>query len=133
MSDAFELAEFARREERIGEFDIGSAARVMAQLCGSVFAQAQPVGFDSKISEPAQAAIAPIAIPAFRCRGLAEELDFHLLEFARAEDELARRDLIAEAAADLRDAERDLHARGVHHVAEIQKDPLRGLRAKEGC
>ena len=26
MSDAFELAEFARREERIGEFDIGSAA-----------------------------------------------------------------------------------------------------------
>ena len=38
---------------------------------------------------------------------MAEELDLHLLELARAEGEVPRRDLVAKALADLGDAERD--------------------------
>jgi hypothetical protein len=41
---------------------------------------------------------------------LDEELHLHLLELAGAEDEVARRDLVAERLADLRDAERRLLA-----------------------
>ena len=40
-----------------------------------------------------------------------EVLDLHLLELARAEDEVARRDLVAERLADLRDPERHLRRR----------------------
>ena len=40
--------------------------------------------------------------------GFDEELHLHLLELARAEDEVPGRDLVAERLADLRDAERDL-------------------------
>ena len=40
-----------------------------------------------------------------------EELHLHLLELARAEDEVARRDLVAKRLADLGDAERRLLAR----------------------
>src|ERR1022692_1505088 len=39
---------------------------------------------------------------------LDEEFHLHLLELAGAEDEVSRRDLVAERLADLADAERDL-------------------------
>jgi hypothetical protein len=68
-------------------------------------------------------------IPVIRAR-LAEEFHFHLLEFAGAEDEVARRDLIAEALADLADAERQLLAVGTLHVLEIHEHALRGLRSQ---
>ena len=60
-----------------------------------------------------------------------EELDLHLLELARAEDEVARRDLVAERLADLRDPERRLLARELEHVLEVDEDALRGLGAQE--
>ena len=62
--------------------------------------------------------------------GLDEELELHLLELARAEQEVARRDLVAEALADLRDAEGGRMRARVHDVDEVDEDALRGLRAQ---
>ena len=62
---------------------------------------------------------------------MAEELDFHLLELAGAEGEIPRRDLIAEALADLGDAEGNAHAGAVQHVLEVDEDALGRFRAKE--
>ncbi len=50
----------------------------------------------------------------------------------RAEGEVARRDLVAEAAARVADAEGDLHARGIDDVLEVEEDALRGLGAEIG-
>ena len=64
--------------------------------------------------------------------GMAEELDLHLLELARAEGEVARRDLVAEALADLGDAERDADAAAVEDVLEVDEDALGRLGPQEG-
>ena len=63
---------------------------------------------------------------------MAEELDLHLLELARAEGEVSRRDLVAKALADLGDAEGDSHPRAVADVLEVDEDALGGFGAKEG-
>ena len=63
---------------------------------------------------------------------MAEELDLHLLELARAEREIPRRDLVAKALAHLGDAERNADARAVEHVLEIDEDALGRLGAEEG-
>ena len=63
---------------------------------------------------------------------MAEELDLHLLELARAEGEIPRRDLVAEALADLGDAERNPHAGAVEHVLEVDEDALGRFGAQEG-
>ena len=65
-----------------------------------------------------------------RVVGRDEELHLHLLELARAEDEVARRDLVAKRLADLRDAERRLLARELQDVLEVDEDALRGLGAQ---
>ena len=62
---------------------------------------------------------------------MAEELDLHLLEFARAEGEIPRRDFVAETLADLGDAERDPHARAVEDVLEVDENALRGFRTQK--
>ena len=54
--------------------------------------------------------------------GRDEVLDLHLLELARAEDEVARRDLVAERLADLRDAKGNLEE-------GAEKVPRRGLES----
>ena len=59
---------------------------------------------------------APVVEPLKVGARLAEELELHLLELAHAEDEVARRDLVAEGLADLADAERQLFARGALYV-----------------
>ena len=61
--------------------------------------------------------------------GLDEELELHLLELARPEGVVARRDLIAESLADLPDAERHSHAGRVEDVLELNEDGLRRLRS----
>ena len=61
-----------------------------------------------------------------------EVLDLHLLELAHAEDEVARRDLVAERLADLRDAERQLAIGRVEHVLEVDEDALRRLGPQVG-
>ncbi len=72
----------------------------------------------------------PVLVP---LRGLVrrdEELHLHLLELAHPEEEVARRDLVAERLADLRDPERRLAARELEDVLEVDEDPLRRLGAE---
>ena len=62
---------------------------------------------------------------------MAEELDFHLLELARAEGEVSGRDLVAKTLADLGDAEGNPHPRAVADVLEVDEDALGRLGAEE--
>ena len=62
---------------------------------------------------------------------MAEELDLHLLELARAEGEVPRRDLVAETLADLGDAEGNPHPRAVADVLEVDEDALGRLGAEK--
>ena len=132
MGDAFQLAEFARRQEREGVLDVGGADRIVAQFVLVVLAQLQPFAGQAEVLYQCQSAIAPVFVPLPRRVRVAEELDFHLLELARAEREVPRRDLVAEALAHLGDAERHLHAGAVEHVLEVDEDALGGLGAEEG-
>jgi hypothetical protein len=79
---------------------------------------------------PLHARSLPLLEPLHVGAGLDEELHLHLLELARAEDEVAGRDLVAERLADLRDAERHLLTRALLHVQEVHEDPLRRFRAQ---
>ena len=120
------------RQERERVFDVGRAARIMAQLVLVVIAQPQPLAGQAQVGVPLVAPIAPVLVPVGRRLRMAEELDFHLLELARAEGEVARRDLVAKALADLRDAERNADPRAVDHVLEVDEDALGRLGAQKG-
>src|SRR5207244_12703483 len=72
----------------------------------------------------------PVGEPLLRVRGWHEVLELHLLELARAEDEVARGDLVAKRLADLRDPEGRFLARELEHVLEVDEDPLRRLGAQ---
>src|SRR4029078_3229596 len=69
-----------------------------------------------------------VLVPLTGVVGRYEELHLHLLELARPEDEVARRDLVAERLADLGDPERRLLARELQDVLEVDQDALGGLR-----
>ena len=75
---------------------------------------------------------APVLVPLRRLRRGHEVLHLHLLELAGAEDPVLRRDLVAEALADLGDAERRLLAGRVQHVGEVDEHALRRLGAQVG-
>ncbi len=102
----------------------------MGQLVGLVIAQAQMVGTQAELHVPVQACPTPVLVPAVALVRRDEELHLHLLELARAEDEVAGRDLVAKRLADLRDAERRLLAGELQHVLEVHEDALGGLRAQ---
>ena len=104
----------------------------MRELVGVVRAQPQVVGPDAEVHVPALALREPVLEPSLGVGGRHEELHLHLLELARAEDEVAGRDLVAERLADLGDPERGLLARELQHVLEVDEDALCGLRAQIG-
>ena len=64
---------------------------------------------------------------------MTEELNLHLLEFTRAEREVAGSNLVAEAFSHLTDAEWQLHSTAVDDVLEVDEDSLSRLRAQKGC
>ena len=128
VGDALELRP-ADREEVL---DVARAGGVVRELVGVVRAQAQVVGADAELDVPALALAEPVLEPLLRLGRRHEELHLHLLELARAEDEVAGRDLVAERLADLGDPERRLLARELQHVLEVDEDALRGLRAQVG-
>lgn len=57
-----------------------------------------------------------------------EIFQLRLFKLAHAENEVARRDLVAERLADLGNAERQLAGSGVNHVLKLGKDSLCGFR-----
>ncbi len=67
-----------------------------------------------------------------RLVGADEELEFHLLEFAGSEGEVAGVDFVAEGLADLADAEGDFLARDFEDVLELGEDGLGGFGPQPG-
>ena len=128
VGDPLQLAD----AEREGVLDVGRGRRVEGQLLGVVVAEPEPVGPQAEVDVPLEPGLPPVGVPLRGLVGPAEELDLHLLELARAEGEVARVDLVAEALADLGDAERQLDAAGVDDVLEVGEDPLGGLGAEVG-
>ena len=73
---------------------------------------------------PFEAPFLPLAEPCELLARAHEELHFHLLEFAHAEDELACHDFVAECLAYLRYAEGNAHAAGLLHVEVVHEYAL---------
>ena len=100
------------------------AINELPDLAGKMIAQTQSFLRQAQVQIPLITAIAPELIPLRRRLRMAEELDLHLLEFAGTEGEVPRRDLVAEALADLGDAERNADAGAVDDVLEVDEDAL---------
>ena len=110
------------------ELEVRGGLGVEAQLLGIVVAQAQVLVLQADAQQPVVAEGAPVVEPLQIGAGLAEELQLHLLELADTEDEVARRDLVAEGLTDLAHAEGQLAAGGALGVDEVGEDALRRLR-----
>ena len=113
--------------EREGVFDVGGGAAVESQLGRLMVAQTQVFLAYAQRQQPVFAEVFPVSEPLKVGAGFAEELAFHLLELADAEDEVARGDLIAEGLADLAYAEWQLFARGALDICEVNENALSGL------
>src|SRR5205085_8763095 len=101
-------------------------ALLLRMLADADLALADPV-----TPVPAQALVDPVAVPALGLVRRDEELHLHLLELTDAEEEVARRDLVPERLADLRDPERRLPAGDLQDILEVDEDSLGRLRAQE--
>src|ERR1043165_2312553 len=128
MGDSLQLAILARRQERERILNIGRADRVMAQLILVMFAQPQSITRQAQVLVPRHSPIAPVLVPLPRRVRMAEELNLHLLEFARPKREIPRRDLVPKTLAGLRDPERNFHARAVANILEVDEDALGRFR-----
>ena len=126
VCDAFELGPL-RPGKAEAILDIDSALGVVAELLFGMLEEAHVLGVEAEVDVPVPTLLHPVLVPFLIGAGLDEELHLHLLKLAGAEDEVARRDLIAKALAGLADAERRLLARSVHDVEVIDEDALRGL------
>ena len=126
--DALELAP----AEGVLVLDVAGGGGVEGQLVGIVLAHAQLLAPHAQVHVPRQALVAPVGVPSIVLRRRDEELHLGLLELARAEDEVARRDLVAERLADLGDSKRWLRARALLHAEEVQEDALGRLRSQVG-
>jgi hypothetical protein len=129
VGDALELAPLRALEAEL-VLDVDGALRVVRQLLLRVLELPQLRRVDAEVDVPGEALVDPALVPLPRPRRLDEELHLHLLELAGAEDEVAGRDLVAEALADLADAERRLLARALLHVGVVDEDALGGLRRR---
>src|ERR1035437_9212327 len=115
--DAFDLLRSEGTAEI--EFDVERGAGVVGQFPFPVLMELQPRLVEPEPAVPGHAGSPPLLEPLHIGAGLDEELHLHLLEFARAEDEIPRRDFVAECLPDLRDAERHFLPRRLLHVEEI--------------
>ena len=128
VGDAFEFFEAVGKAVHHVHRRLG----VVRQFLGRHFVEAQVVLVDPLLAPPCQALGHPALVPCLVAAWGHEELQLHLLELAHPEDEVARRDLVAERLADLRDAERQAGGGGIQHVLEVGEDRLRGLWPQVG-
>ena len=126
VGDPLKLAPLAALES-VPVLDVDGALGVVRALVRRVLVEPQVVRIQAEIAVPGQPGLDPALVPVLVGAWLDEELHLHLLELAGAEDEVPRRDLVPERLADLADAERDLPARGLLDVLEVDEDSLGGL------
>ena len=121
--------------EREAVLDVDRLLGVVRQLVRRVLTEAEALLGHAVVGVPRPAAREPLLEDARRVTGRDEVLHLHLLELAHPEDEVAGRDLVAKALADLGDAEGQLLARRLLDVLEVDVAALRGLGAQvdDGC
>src|SRR5206468_1649463 len=108
------------------ELYVEGRARVVCELLFGVLMELQALSLETQCEVPLHPLLLPVLEPLHVGARLDEELHLHLLELARAEDEIPGRDLVAERLPDLRDAEWDFLTRRLLDVQEIHVDALRG-------
>jgi len=113
-------------------FNVVGFLRVKCPLAIRHIEDMQLLARDAHLAVKLQALLEPFVGEPHAVVGMAEILDFHLLELARAEGEIARVDFVAERFAALGDAKGQLHPVGIQHVFVLAKDRLRGLRPQIG-
>ena len=117
--------------EREAVLHVDRLLGVVGQLVRRVLAEAETGGIDAVGLVPGLALRQPLLERLRRALLRPHEvLHLHLLELAHPEHEVAGRDLVAEGLADLRDAERDLLARALLDVLEVDVRALGGLGAE---
>ena len=109
-------------------FEIHGGLSVVRQLVRAVRVLPQLLGTDPDPVVPLEPLLEPVVEPLVVAAGLDEELHLCLLELAGAEDEVPRRDLVAERLAQLRDPEGHALPRGLLHVQEVHVRSLGRLR-----
>ncbi len=129
VGDALQLTPLAALEVE-PVLDVHGALGVVGQLLLRVVEVPQVGAVDTEIDVPVGALVDPILMPFLVGARLDEEFHLHLLEFARAEDEVAGGDLVAERLPDLTDAERRLLARRTRHIVVVDEDALGRLRTQ---
>mgnify|MGYP006160816849 CR=1 FL=1 len=122
----------ARPGERKAVLDVDRALGVVRELFLRVLEVAEVFWVNPQVHVPIPAGLEPVLVPLLVGAGLDEELHLHLLELARAEDEVAGRDLVAEALADLGDAERRLLPTRLQHVGKVDEHALCGFWSQVG-
>ena len=132
VGDALDLSEAGKREVVL---DIHCPLGVVREFLLRVLANPEVLVSHSKGQPPVEAVLDPAVVPLLVGARHDEVLHLHLLELAVAEDEVPWRDLVAEGAADLGDAERQLPPGCRENVLEIHEHALRGLgtQVHHGC
>ena len=104
------------------ELDVGCGVGIVRQLF--VVVKAVVLSTKSQCLMPFHTRFFPLVEPIELGAGRNEELHFHLLELAHAEDKLARHNFVSECLSYLRDAKRHFHAARFLHVQVVNKDAL---------
>src|SRR5437764_12852302 len=109
---------------------VNGAARVVRAVFLRDLDELQILADESEARVPVDVSLDPLVQNALVLAGLDEVLKLHLFELARAQDEVAGRDLVSARLADLRDADGELAPHRLLHVQEVDEDALRGFGPK---
>ena len=103
----------------------------MGKLLLIVISQLYVLFLHSQRLEEIHAVLLPVGEPLQISPRRAEELQLHLLELPRPEDEIARRYLVSEGFTHLSDAEGDLFPGSTLHIFKIHEYALSSFRSQE--
>jgi len=114
--------------------DIGASLRVVRQRISLVHVPAHEIGPEANVEQKGVGIVYPLLVKGgpHVVAGWNKVLDFHLFEFATAENEIAGRDFVAKGLANLGNAKGNLLPAGGENVFEIQKDSLCRFGAEVG-
>ena len=108
-------------------FEVVGCLGVVGEFVGAVPPDADAVGVDAEAGVPVHAVFNPAVVGFFVLAGHDEVFDFHRLELAGSEDEVAGGDFVSERLAYLGDAEGEALSGGGEDVVEVDEDALGGF------
>mmetsp|Transcript_25446 Transcript_25446/g.84160 ORF Transcript_25446/g.84160 Transcript_25446/m.84160 type:complete len:392 (+) Transcript_25446:484-1659(+) len=116
------------------EGDVCTCTSIVRQLLLCVNVKVDQFLLHSDRQQPIPAVVNPFLVKGGPgvIVGRDEILDLHLLELARAEDEVARSDFIAKSFSNLSDTERNFSPCSLLHILEVDENALSRLRSQVG-